>query len=692
MGLSTNKRWSRFILLAVATLGCCPVVWWLAQGAGEQSEFTNWDPLVAYVGDEACAECHDRIYAQFKRSEMGRSWHALTPEEMATDGWEKSTVHDARRDFSYRAFVEDGRYFQEEFRRDETGRKVHSLVRQARYAIGSGSHGKGFVTDANGYLTAMPIGIYTDAGIWDLSPGYKEMNLRFDRPIPHECLACHAGRVSYVQGSQNRYAFLPEQGLGCEQCHGPGERHVRERRRRPVLDGDTDRTIVNPERLDHPRKNDICLQCHLIPDAQFARKGRMMADFRPGMRLADFREDFLIQNSSTEKFGFASHGPRTAQSRCWTEGPTKGHMTCDYCHDPHLPLKEVPRRHYIERCLNCHERADCGGLAAAPSSDDCVECHMPRAKVADIAHVVFTDHWIRKPQVTLPPRTTDSVTPVEHDSPKLVGYWPREDSRTQSQRSWAIAQIRYFDQHPGDRSIGTLRKAAEILRGTSKQDPQDYETWFVLGVAQFHLGDMLTAARNYERAAESVDLEKALAFSGDAYEAVGLFDVAKRMYQQSIRQWPDYLPAYRRLAALHMREDQVENSVQLLGEVLARNPYDATALIQLGMCYYISDQNLSRAVETIGKSLAINPDAIDAHTSLAFMYVREGHRTDAIAAYNQALRINPRRLDLLMEAAELHEKEGNLIQACELFERALHEAPTLPGVRERIRRLRETPE
>ena len=679
-------------------VGClvAAAIWRGTRGTPSDSgerRFRNWDRDVAYVGDAVCAECHASTYSTFKRSEMGNSWYIPTVEQLTADGWEHSTTNEPVRNFHYRAFVEQGKVFQEEFRLNEAGEKTYSLIREAGYCIGSGAHGRSFVTESNGYLTAMAIGRYRDAGKWDMSPGYRTINLRFERPVPDECMTCHAGKTSYVAGSGNRYRLPLEQGIRSENCHGPGELHANARRQSPVAGTGPDDTIVNPAHLDFKRQNDVCLVCHLIPDAQFARTGKRMEDFRPGMRLADFREDFLVQTAVTDRFGFASHGPRTAQSRCWTEGDTAGQMTCIACHDPHTPLAEVAPQRYVNRCLSCHQSADCTRPERTAADETCVSCHMQRSKVSNIPHVVFTDHWIRaRPQ---PAPVTDAelgeaiASGSDDGRVNLASFWPREKRESGLSRPWAIAQIRYFDMHPQNRSMADLRQAVDVLQRLTKPSANDPEVWFVLGVAQFHLENMKAAGQYYQRAAESPGgYEKAYAHAGEAYESVAMFEQAKEMYRRSVDQWPDFQVPYERLAALYMREGQFAQGIELLRQELDLNPSRAGAWHQLGMNYYLHDQDFEKARDAIRKSLELNPDLLHAYVALGFICSREGRHEEGIEAYEAALRISPQHMESLLGAATLNEQAGDFTRAAELVERAMKTAPGQPELIDRLRRLR----
>jgi tetratricopeptide (TPR) repeat protein len=316
---------------------------------------------------------------------------------------------------------------------------------------------------------------------------------------------------------------------------------------------------------------------------------------------------------------------------------------------------------------------------------------MQRSKVTNIPHVVFTDHWIRaRPQAdSTESRVVEESRRHSADGSriKMVSFWTRDASKREQSRSAAIAQIRYFDLHPADRSILDLKAAVQTLQRITKSNSTDVEAWFVLGVAQFHLSNMKAAAENYRRAAECPGgCEKAYAHAGEAYEGIGMFEQAKEMYEKSISQWPEFLAPYDRLAALHMREGRFPEAIELLRHELELNPQRAATWNQLGMTSYMHDQDFEKARAAIRKSLELNPDLLQAYVALGFMCSREGRRDEALEAYDAALRISPDHLESLLGAASLHEEAGNLARASELLSHAAQTAPTHPEVMQRLRR------
>src|SRR5436305_15335430 len=98
------------------------------------------------------------------------------------------------------------------------------------------------------------------------------------------CLFCHANRAPALECYVDRYdhPFASGHSIGCERCHGPGQKHVTEG---GLLTQGFDPTIVNPAKLDYPLREAVCQQCHLEGKARVVRRGRRVYQFRPGLPL-----------------------------------------------------------------------------------------------------------------------------------------------------------------------------------------------------------------------------------------------------------------------------------------------------------------------------------------------------------------------------------------------------------------------
>jgi hypothetical protein len=181
----------------------------------------------------------------------------------------------------------EGKLYQSQYAVDVDRKEVFRQTWPLAYVLGAGENGYGFVIHRDGHLFEAPLTYYTAPRTWGLSPGYELRNDGFARPVMAQCIGCHSGRPQPVRDRVGAYQDPPlaELAVGCENCHGPGERHVAERQagRAPV--GGVDANIVNPARLPGWLADNICMRCHQGGDVRVTQPGKQEQDFRPGMPL-----------------------------------------------------------------------------------------------------------------------------------------------------------------------------------------------------------------------------------------------------------------------------------------------------------------------------------------------------------------------------------------------------------------------
>jgi len=202
-----------------------------------------------------------------------------------------------------------------------------------------------------------------------------------DRPTGPTCDGCHS--VNYQLETEQ----VTEWNVGCEKCHGPGSQHVAH---------PTTANIVNPQKLDPVRGNDVCIQCHSQGRPSILPVEGKYVDwpvgFLPGNRLAGVW-NLEVPRLGTQDFYFwpdaSAHKNRMqgndfVQSVMYHRG-----LRCFDCHDVH---SNANRSNLIVAgnalCLGCHTRANPAGLkgtvsehthhAANSAGSQCTACHMPK--------------------------------------------------------------------------------------------------------------------------------------------------------------------------------------------------------------------------------------------------------------------------------------------------------------------------
>lgn len=366
------------------------------------SPFLNTRPEARYVGSDACRTCHEDRHATFRHTGMGRS---MAPVDLGREPPDGAVAHPAsgRR---YQVRRKDGQLWHRELLLSDDPQEIVLAEYPLKYVIGSGRHSLTYVAEAEGFLIESPVTWFRSRQAWGMSPGYDNPHQAgFERAVGEGCLVCHAGRADAVDGSLHRMT-VAEPAIGCERCHGPGSLHAeRHAGRKPQSDrkgAEVDHTIVNPSRLSRELTEAICQQCHLRSNATIVARGRKPTDFRPGLPLQDFRQDYTLDVPGAA-MTVTGHVDQMHQSRCYQKSTA---LTCLSCHDPHEQAtmasgasarSEKGVAHYRAVCVGCHEPQQCKVEPRVRQMErpdnSCVHCHMPTAPT-EIVHLAFTHHRI----------------------------------------------------------------------------------------------------------------------------------------------------------------------------------------------------------------------------------------------------------------------------------------------------------
>ena len=606
--------------------GWLALVWGLAVVLLEiqscrSAEWENLAKEVAYTGLQSCQPCHSDIFASYQRTGMGRSWYRPDPSDRFEDFGPTAYVYDPLSDFYYRPFWLADSLYIEEYRLQGTD-TIHYRRERIDYIVGSGHQTRSYVLERNGFLYEAPITWYVARRIWDLSPGYHDgHNSRFDRPIGIECVHCHNAYTEPVRGTLNRYRQIPL-GIDCERCHGPGSLHVERMLRGEEVDvgKQPDYSIVNPSKLSLDLQFDVCQQCHL----QGVNVIRDSREFRPGRRLSDLREVFLIPSPDTNSFGIASHAARLRQSACFLR--SKGKLTCTNCHNPHVSIHELSADRHQQSCKSCHgnSHVDCSQDKAirAAQLNDCIFCHMPKGGTSDIPHVQFTDHYIRKPS---PQR---SVPKVSAGSPSIQAYVELicATSTDPEDHTRGKAWLAYYEQHEARRVY--LERALELLPDSCFE---------ARSRVLLHLGRADQALPLAQKAHEQEPQNTLRAFQyAQVLETVGQFDRALVYYLNLFSRNKSLVEAANRAVALLIktRPGQIQalyEAERILLEAIREQPHRAEAFANLGFVY-LNLRRYANAQTQLRKALTLNPDSPIAIENMQLLQRRLG-RVDSAEWY-----------------------------------------------------------
>jgi hypothetical protein len=552
-----------------------------------------------FVGSAVCAECHREISVTYQTHPMAHATYPVTTAPPIED-YEKVTTFAPTTPRQYRVEHDGDEVFHHEIGVDREGKEIYDQAVPVHFAIGSGERGRSYLVNRGGWLYMSPISWYTEGRRWDLSPDYPpENHLRFERPAVERCLQCHVGRLAYPEkrtGVFVRHGREPilEHAIGCERCHGPGEKHVALRRSQQQVANDP---IVNPGNLDPSRREAVCNQCHLQGEYEIPRHGRTFDDFRPGDQIGDIWSVFIHADSSAGRGALAvSQVEQMYGSKCFRT--SKGQLGCISCHDPHAaPGKAEKQQFYQERCLTCHQEESCSlpfdEQQNTPASGSCVACHMPRFGASDIPHTTQTDHRImRHPTPPSPPGDSEQtdlalaifdahVSPLsdlEKQRAQGLVLSLRASEANDARQAHAAEQLLrpVAEALPDDLAvldalaiayvlIGKNREATDTWRAMLDKDPNNRDAVRSLAITFQQLG-RYSEARDYFERYVAIDPWRAEMHGRLSHvaEQSGQLESALESAYRSLELDPSVGPTYTWIAELHRRRGDAEQATQFL--------------------------------------------------------------------------------------------------------------------------------
>lgn len=250
------------------------------------------------------------------------------------------------------------------------------------------------------------------------------------------CMTCHETYVKTFSHNVHR-------NQTCEDCHGPGSRHL-------IARGQEPGSILSFKRLSPAERSEICLKCHQEDQCAPGSRWRTSVHAHHGVSCSDCHTSHYNvppntpptvvadANSSSQTHEFAAYlqeqsaavdqATIRAESRnlgaispqiCYRchgsmqqfEQVAHPHQiggvngfTCATCHDPHGKIHDESR---TDLCLQCHKGAPTAAYHSSIHSMNgvaCTDCHNPHPHTFP-SHIVSIGHT----SVARPPRLPMAV-------------------------------------------------------------------------------------------------------------------------------------------------------------------------------------------------------------------------------------------------------------------------------------------
>jgi hypothetical protein len=548
-----------------------------AKSVPENSEGNKKD----YVGSQACASCHRDIYSKYLRTDMGRSMSKITP-ALLEQLHIPAKFYDQKVNRHYEVYSRDGKLYQSEFELDPTGKETFRDTHQIHWLVGSGANSIGGIVQREDYLFEAPLTLYTKPMTWASSPGYEFADYSFSRPILEGCIFCHSGRANPVPGTNGRYSSVAfsELAIGCENCHGPGSKHV-DNMKSGKSPGEENPAIVNPARLSPELANNICMQCHEFGDDRVLQPGKSYQDIRAGVPLDNTLAILMMppDRQSPPQSDHLQHYYSMTLSKCYRA--SGGRLRCITCHDPHVqPTSEQAPAFYNKRCLTCHTEQSCRLSQTARQQgsppDNCISCHMPKRDVKFIAHTSLTSHRIVvRPGEPFPDSMFQQTTTELPDLIHLNSVPAKE-----AVSPWLLTLLQAYSELAAYKAQ-YVTPYFRILDQLQRTDPDNVTVLAALGSKELKDGKLPEAIDHLQRSL-ALDPKQAAVrgLLSEGLEKLGRSDEALAEQQKAVAQDPYNPTLQRSLVLLLIRRKQYGEAQAAMSHYLEIFPQD-TAMRQM---------------------------------------------------------------------------------------------------------------
>jgi predicted CXXCH cytochrome family protein len=587
---------------------------------------------------------------------MGRAFTRPNSENTIQDFPPGKKFHHKPSDSYFSMIERGGKYYQRRWQIGFDGKETNIDEKQVDFVIGSGNHSRTYLhLTSRNTLQVLPFSWYSEkGGYWDMSPGYDQPDFPGSvRPVHYECMFCHNAYPKIPESDEHsasaEMTFTEPfpQGIDCQRCHGPGQRHV-EIATAGAKSQAIRAAIVNPKRLDADREVEVCMQCHLestsldLPHS-IRRIDRGWFSYIPGEPLGDFVLSFDRAGGNNDRFEIVNAAYRLRESQCFLKSDKK--LRCTTCHDPHdIPRGPAAAEHYNGICQSCHASTVQQTSASGPhaAGADCVSCHMPKRRTDDVVHVIMTDHLIQRREpagdlLALKVEIVETLANAYHG--EVVPYYPAPFPDTPENALYtAAAQIR----NQKNLTAGLPRLQALIDRDHPAQ-------------AGFY-----------------AELAQGYRASNNFTQAIPLFEEAARREPTAFR--------LVQLGNAQMEARQFTQAESTLRRAISLSSDDAVAWGTLGWTLWQQDKG-AEARTALEKAVALDPELPEIHNNLASVLWGTGDQAAAEAQFREALRIQPGIAEWRLNFGRVLASRSKIPEASYQFEQATRLKPDLADAR-----------
>lgn len=214
---------------------------------------------------------------------------------------------------------------------------------------------------------------------------------------------------------------------------------------------------------------------------------------------------------------------------------------------------------------------------------------------------------------------------------------------------------------------GNLAEAEKLFKNIIKNDPQNPEGWYYLGLIASRTRKYKIAVELFSRAINiKPDVEYYLNL-GNVFCAISNYDAASDCYKKAIEMKPDFIGAYNNLGVVYEKKNDTDSAIKCYQEAIKIAPDYIDAYCNLGVAMNRKG-NTDEALKCYFKVLESNPNHLDANYNLGIAYKDNRDIDNAIKQYEKTLQLNPNYMDAYLNLGIAYLLNKNFEQGWKYYE------------------------
>ena len=218
---------------------------------------------------------------------------------------------------------------------------------------------------------------------------------------------------------------------------------------------------------------------------------------------------------------------------------------------------------------------------------------------------------------------------------------------------------------------GKLIEAEQIFRQILQLQPDNADTWHLLGVIAAQQGQSKEAIERFEKAININPNDSSFYNNlANAYTHLEQYTKAIKYYQKALKLKPDYNEAYYNLGNIFKHLKELDKAIESYQQSIAIDPNYIDAHYKLGILFK-EKEKYDQAILSLEKVTQLKDDHLEAYYLLGYLYCNQKLLEKALKAYFKCLEIKPNLPESYYNIGLIYKGQHKLSQAIKSYQKAL---------------------